>query len=71
MISTAIGTTVLSHPLQVLLMAMVVGKMTHMGLVALTGRVEKPEGERIAILGSRAASRRLSLDRVMEAPRSS
>jgi hypothetical protein len=49
MISTAIATTVLSHPLQVLLMAMVVGKMTHMALMALAGRIEKPEDDRIAV----------------------
>jgi hypothetical protein len=49
MIPTAIATTVLSHPLQVLLMAMVVGRLTHMALAALVSRLERPQGERIAI----------------------
>ncbi len=43
---SAITITVLSHPLQVMLMAMVVGKLIRM---ALSGWVERLQGRRIAI----------------------
>jgi hypothetical protein len=46
MVPTAIAMTVLSHPLQVVLMAMVAGKLVRM---AVSGHVERPDGERVTI----------------------